>query len=578
MSSGDDEDDEGGGDDGGANATTSGSTSQRGPLVAKQSSTSYLLPGLGHAANDVQCKHQKPGKVAIYNADGSFNRTDYPDVGSQYCPPRALCRTIWPFRCSGAHLGIDQNTDPVFSHGSVTMTQIEPFPWWEVHLGATCYIMYMMLYHRQDCCKVTYGTQVALFNGYASRNDGFGNRYRDCSAGYGPPCIEDGEPKTWNAFVTYEQRDLGSTGEPIRWDPGMLATRMRITVMWDLHVLSVAEFRVYGWFQGCPEDYACANGAQCINRECVCNFGYSGMMCEKNDLSAARSAVRVSCLGSDFEGEVFIAGLPAKACSPLGRPFFCGGLNCKGNKCRNLPECAPAMDPVARLPTGLRVAEFIFLSSMIGIGTCLTCPLCLAAFWHHYGMDVDEEEDGKTPDERLQEIRSKFHGNSAKVVPLDEEEDVDPLAGRVPGNRLPPIHLSLPKVIHPRDKGKARVKPKGSDALRELRSEKKMRKYLTDAVGLDRASLDSTAHRDSGGSMSLTDIMTMEVGGGKTGEEAPPPEWAESGIGKLLYERKAFILAGGLSMCVFCFVMIVFMFMLMDVCIEVFASCPKAAE
>jgi len=46
-------------------------------------------------------------------------------------------------------------------------------------------------------------------------------------------------------------------------------------------------------FEGCPEDYPCYNGGQCINRECVCNRGFSGMMCETNNAEVAVTLVVV---------------------------------------------------------------------------------------------------------------------------------------------------------------------------------------------------------------------------------------------------------------------------------------------
>jgi hypothetical protein len=296
------------------------------------------------------------------------------------------------------------------------MTRIEPYPWWEVHLGAVCYIMYMKLYHRADCCKVTYGTEVSLFNGYAALRDDWGRDYKDCKQGFGPPCITDGELKVWETFVTYAQRDLGKENKPVRWDPGRLATRMRLTVQWELHVLSIAEFRIYGWFQGCPEDYSCQNNAPCVNRECVCRFGYSGMMCEINNARAQMSALRKTCIGEEFVEEVFIAGLPAKACSPKGNPTPCAGARCGGTPtlvkaCRRLVECKPEAPPRARLPTAVRIAEFMslpptaltppspcpprprFLSSMVGLATCLLCPLCIGCYWHYYEMDEQGEEE-----------------------------------------------------------------------------------------------------------------------------------------------------------------------------------------
>ena len=52
-------------------------------------------------------------------------------------------------------------------------------------------------------------------------------------------------------------------------------------------------------------------------------------------------------------------------------------------------------EPLARLPTVVRVAEFIFLSTIVGLVTCLLCPGCMLVYWHYYGFAEDEDGDGE---------------------------------------------------------------------------------------------------------------------------------------------------------------------------------------
>jgi len=143
----------------------------------------------------------------------------------------------------------------------------------------------------------------------------------------------------------------------------------------------------------------------------------------------------------------------------------------------------------------------------------------------------------------------------------------------------PPAHLRLPPLRNPRENGGHRPKPKGSSSLAGLREQKKRQKYLMKQIGM-RSSVDSDMGRESTRSstdgLSLAEMMAggLEPTGGE-GNDAIP-EWAEEGIGRLLYERRKFIIAGGISVCVFTFVAIVFMFMLAGVCIEVFAECPSS--
>jgi hypothetical protein len=53
---------------------------------------------------------------------------------------------------AGAASAVDGNTDGNYSDGSVTATNLETSPWWQVDLGASTAISSIVIWNRTDCC------------------------------------------------------------------------------------------------------------------------------------------------------------------------------------------------------------------------------------------------------------------------------------------------------------------------------------------------------------------------------------------------------------------------------------------
>jgi hypothetical protein len=58
---------------------------------------------------------------------------------------------------AGASLAVDGNTDGGFFNGSVTHTDAEANPWWQVDLGATTAVSSVTIWNRTDCCSARLG-------------------------------------------------------------------------------------------------------------------------------------------------------------------------------------------------------------------------------------------------------------------------------------------------------------------------------------------------------------------------------------------------------------------------------------
>src|SRR6185369_7438483 len=53
---------------------------------------------------------------------------------------------------AAAASAVDGNTDGSFYGGSVTATDFQTSPWWQVDLGATSTVNSVIVYNRTDCC------------------------------------------------------------------------------------------------------------------------------------------------------------------------------------------------------------------------------------------------------------------------------------------------------------------------------------------------------------------------------------------------------------------------------------------
>jgi len=56
------------------------------------------------------------------------------------------------YATDGASSAVDGNTDGNFGDGSVTATNLDPNPWWQVDLGASAAISSVVVWNRTDCC------------------------------------------------------------------------------------------------------------------------------------------------------------------------------------------------------------------------------------------------------------------------------------------------------------------------------------------------------------------------------------------------------------------------------------------
>ena len=78
--------------------------------------------------------------------------------------PATQSSTLPGYPTAGANAAVDGNTDGNFFDGSVTHTNLDTEPWWQVDLGATTIIDSVVIYNRTDCC----GSRLADYYVFAS--------------------------------------------------------------------------------------------------------------------------------------------------------------------------------------------------------------------------------------------------------------------------------------------------------------------------------------------------------------------------------------------------------------------------
>jgi hypothetical protein len=57
------------------------------------------------------------------------------------------------YATDGAAAAVDGNTDGNFGDGSVTATNLDPNPWWQVDLGNSTAVSSIVIWNRTDCCS-----------------------------------------------------------------------------------------------------------------------------------------------------------------------------------------------------------------------------------------------------------------------------------------------------------------------------------------------------------------------------------------------------------------------------------------
>jgi hypothetical protein len=65
--------------------------------------------------------------------------------------------TLPGYATAGAASAVDGNPDGNFFDGSVTATNLEPNPWWQVDLGASTAVSSIVIWNRTDCCSSRLG-------------------------------------------------------------------------------------------------------------------------------------------------------------------------------------------------------------------------------------------------------------------------------------------------------------------------------------------------------------------------------------------------------------------------------------
>jgi hypothetical protein len=65
---------------------------------------------------------------------------------------QATQSSTYPVASAAAASAVDGNIDGNFSDGSVTATNLDPNPWWQVDLGASVAVSSIVIWNRTDCC------------------------------------------------------------------------------------------------------------------------------------------------------------------------------------------------------------------------------------------------------------------------------------------------------------------------------------------------------------------------------------------------------------------------------------------
>jgi len=92
--------------------------------------------------------------ASFAGASAQFALTVQPPAGSNLAPGGIASQssTLPGYPTAGAASAIDGNTDSDFFHGSVTHTNLENNPWWQIDLGASATIDSIAISNRTDCC------------------------------------------------------------------------------------------------------------------------------------------------------------------------------------------------------------------------------------------------------------------------------------------------------------------------------------------------------------------------------------------------------------------------------------------
>src|SRR5262249_8682766 len=124
-----------------------------------------------------------------------------------------------------AGVAVDGSTDGNFFSGSVTSTNLDTFPWWQVDLGSSVNIDSIAIWNRTDCCS------GRLNNAYVFVSDS--------------PFLPDDTPSTLSTRLGTIFRQFGISGLSTNVDIGTQGRYVRIQLA-GINYLSLAEVQVFG--------------------------------------------------------------------------------------------------------------------------------------------------------------------------------------------------------------------------------------------------------------------------------------------------------------------------------------------
>ena len=92
--------------------------------------------------------------ASVGTASTSFSLTNVPGASGDLAAGKTATQssTLPGYSTAGAGSAVDGNTDGQFFDGSVTATNQDANPWWQVDLGASSAVSSVVIWNRTDCC------------------------------------------------------------------------------------------------------------------------------------------------------------------------------------------------------------------------------------------------------------------------------------------------------------------------------------------------------------------------------------------------------------------------------------------
>ncbi len=183
-----------------------------------------------------------------------------------------------------AGAAVDGNTDGQFFDGSVTATNYDPNPWWQVDLGASASVSSVVIWNRTDCCS----SRLSDYWVFISDTPFLATDI--------PATLQDrsGTFASHQTSATGPSATIASLGVPGRY------VRVQLSAA---NYLSLAEVQVFGTLSGPPPPSNLAQGKAATQSSTFPGFATAG----------AGTAVDGNPDGNFFDGSVTATNLDPNA-------------------------------------------------------------------------------------------------------------------------------------------------------------------------------------------------------------------------------------------------------------------------